>query len=145
MFLGTYFHNIDAKGRLFIPAKLRSDRPAGESGYVLTQGLEGCLYLFEPRTFDAAVMSKMDASAVSNKQDIRAFKRFMLAGAQDVALDDMGRILVSKNLIHYAAIKKDVAILGVGERIELWSAEKWKLYSRKAMGAFQKLGRQLEI
>ncbi len=82
---------------------------------------------------------------VKNQQDGRAFKRLLLAGASDVELDDMGRVLIPKALSEFADLKKSVAILGVGERIELWSLEKWNRYNKTAAKTFQKLGRHLEI
>lgn len=142
MFLGTYEHAIDDKGRLFIPAKLRGAN--GDVGYVLTRGLEACLYLYEPSRFQD-VVSRLGSLPVKNQQDGRAFKRLLLAGAQEVAVDEMGRVLVPKGLLEHAGVKKQVAILGVGERIELWSAETWAGYSRRAAGTFQRLGKQLEI
>ena len=142
MLLGTYEHAIDEKGRLFLPAKLRNGHSG--DGYVLTRGLETCLYLYEPDRFQS-VVAKLGALPLKNQQDARAFKRLLLAGAQEVAVDEMGRILVPKPLLDHARVKKQVAILGVGERIELWAAEAWGGYSRKAAGTFQRLGKQLEI
>ena len=143
MFLGTYEHAIDPKGRLFIPAKLR-EAGAPSPSFVLTRGLEECLYLYERKKFDE-VISKLASLQVKNQQDGRAFKRMLLAGAQEVAHDEMGRILLSRPLIDYAGLKKDISILGVGERIELWSTEKWRRYSKGAETTFHRMGRQLEI
>ena len=145
MFLGTYEHTIDPKGRLFIPAKLREANGTSQRKFILTQGLESCLYLFEPSAFQNILVSKLGTMPVRNQQDGRAFKRLLLAGAQDVELDDMGRILIAKPLIEFANLKKNVSILGVGERIELWSQEKWNQYNKKASATFQKLGKHLEI
>lgn len=145
MFLGTYEHTIDPKGRLFIPAKLRDANGTSQKKFILTQGLESCLYLFEPSTFHNVLVSKLGTMPVKNQQDGRAFKRLLLSGAHDVELDDMGRILIPKTLSEFAGLKKAVAILGVGERIELWSQEKWNRYNKQAAQTFQKLGRHLEI
>ncbi len=145
MFLGTYEHTIDPKGRLFIPAKLRDANGTSQKKFILTQGLESCLYLFEPSAFQNILTSKLNSMPVKNQQDARAFKRLLLAGAQDVELDDMGRILIARPLIEFANLKKMVSILGVGERIELWSQEKWTQYNKKAGATFQKLGKHLEI
>lgn len=145
MFLGTYEHAIDPKGRLFIPAKLRDANGISRKKFILTQGLENCLYLFEPTAFHEILTSKLGNMPVKNKQDGRAFKRLLLAGAHDVELDDMGRVLIPKTLSDFAGLKKAVAILGVGERIELWSLEKWNRYNKTAAKTFQKLGRDLEI
>jgi MraZ protein len=145
MFLGTYEHTIDPKGRLFIPSKLRGSSGSRGGKFILTQGLERCLYLYEPKTFHTVLVSKLGTMPIKNQQDGRAFKRLLLAGAQEVALDDLGRILITKSLIDFAGLKKTVSILGVGERIELWSKDKWETYNKKAGTTFQKLGRHLEI
>jgi MraZ protein len=143
LFLGTYSYTIDPKGRLFIPAKLRGDNGRGTK-FILTQGLERCLYLYEPDAFQN-VISKLGNLPVKNQQDGRAFKRLLLAGAQEVELDEMGRILIPKNLLEYADLKKEASILGVGVRIELWAGKKWNSYSQKAQPTFQRLGKHLEI
>ena len=143
MFLGTYEHAIDSKGRLFIPAKLR-EAGAPSPSFVLTRGLEECLYLYERKKFDE-VISKLASMPVKNQQDGRAFKRMLLAGAQEVAHDEMGRILLPRTLIDYAGFKKEVSILGVGERIELWAGDKWRRYSKSAEMTFHRMGRQLEV
>jgi MraZ protein len=145
LFLGTYEHAIDPKGRLFIPAKLRDANGLSQKKFILTQGLENCLYLFEPSTFHNVLVSKLGTMPVKNQQDGRAFKRLLLSGAHEVELDDMGRVLIPSNLMDFAKLKKSVSILGVGERIELWSTEKWSQYTKKAGATFQKLGKHLEI
>src|SRR5438045_2001486 len=101
MFLGTYEYTVDAKGRLFIPAKLR-ENGASSGKYVLTRGLEQCLYLFSHDAFREVVSSKLGTMPVKNQQDGRAFKRLLLAGAHDVEVDDLGRILIARPLINYA-------------------------------------------
>lgn len=145
MFLGTYEYTLDPKGRLFLPSKLRGQTKNGPERFIVTKGLESCLYVFEPATFEEILSNKLGTMPVKNQQDGRAFKRLLLAGAHDVEIDEMGRILIAKNLLDFAALKKDVSILGVGERIELWAKDKWNAYNKKASSTFQKLGRHLEI
>lgn len=145
MFLGTYEYTIDPKGRLFLPAKLRGGEENKKSTYIVTKGLESCLYVFEPEMFNQILTNKLSNLPVKNQQDGRAFKRLLLAGAHEVELDDMGRILIAKTLVEFAELKKNVSILGVGERIELWSEERWTTYNKKASATFQKLGKYLEI
>ncbi len=144
MFLGTYEYTVDPKGRLFIPARLR-DGGVKSGKYILTKGLELCLYLYNAHDFHEKVITKLSTLPVKNQQDGRAFKRMLLAGAHEVSLDDMGRILIPDDLFDFAQLKKDVSILGVGERVELWATNKWKEYSRKASTTFQKMGKELEI
>jgi MraZ protein len=145
MFLGTYQHTVDPKGRLFIPAKLREQKESSDGRFVLTQGLEACLYLYDAQTFHKNLSGKISNIPVKNQQDARAFKRLLLAGAQDVELDDLGRLLISKPMMDFSGMKRDVSILGVGERIELWSTARWNTYNKKAASTFQRLGKHLEI
>ncbi len=145
MFLGTYEYTIDAKGRLFLPAKLREGELTKGGNFVVTRGLEMCLYIYDAETFHGPLLKRLENLPIKNQQDGRAFKRLLLAGAQEVALDEMGRLVVPKTLTDYAALKKDVYILGVGERIEVWDAARWNAYSKKASGTFQKMGKHLEI
>lgn len=145
MFLGTYEYTIDQKGRLFLPAKLREGELTKGGNFVVTRGLEMCLYIYDTETFHGPLLKRLENLPVKNQQDGRAFKRLLLAGAQEVALDEMGRLVVPKTLTDYAGLKKDVYILGVGERIEVWDAARWNAYSRKAAGTFQKMGKHLEI
>jgi MraZ protein len=145
MYLGTYEHAIDDKGRLFIPAKFREGNEENDGRFILTRGLESCLYLFSPKTFHDILTNKLNNLTVRNQQDARAFKRLLLSGAHDVALDEMGRVLITKTLADHAGLKKDISILGVGERIELWAKDRWKAYSRKASPTFERMGKHLEI
>ena len=145
MFLGTYDYSIDAKGRLFIPAKLREGNETRGGRFILTKGLEGCLYLYDPDVFQRVVLAKLENLPVKNQQDARAFKRLLLSGAQEVVIDDMGRILVPRNHVEFAGLKKATSIIGVGERIEIWSTVRWTAYNRKASTTFEKLGRHLDI
>ncbi|MFN0117755.1 MAG: division/cell wall cluster transcriptional repressor MraZ [Elusimicrobiota bacterium] len=145
MFLGTFQYTIDPKGRLFIPAKLREGASSASATYVVTRGMENCLYVYDSKTFHEVLLKRLENLPVKNQQDARAFKRMLLAGAQEVSLDEMGRILIPKALIDHASLKKDVSILGVGERIELWSENLWNKYSLKASSTFGKLSKHLEI
>lgn len=145
MFLGTFEHNIDPKGRLFIPAKFRVGDSKDGGKFILTQGLEHCLYLYTPEIFHSHIASRLTSLPVKNKMDARAFKRMLLAGAQEIELDDLGRLLVPRGMMGKAGLKKEVSILGVGERIELWATSKWKTYNKKASVTFQRLGRHLDI
>ena len=142
MFLGTFEHAIDSKGRLFLPAKFR-----GESAitYIVTRGLESCLYLYDAKDFQTSVLGKLQTLPAKSQEEARAFRRVLLAGAQEVTPDDAGRILIPRPLVEHAGLSKDVAILGVGERVELWSAARWASYSRSAAAKFQNVGRRLEI
>ena len=108
MFMGEYNHTIDAKGRLIIPAKFRD--ALGES-FVVTKGFDGCLFMYD-KTEWAPFEQKLKALPLGNKE-ARNLVRFFLAGADEVELDKQGRILVAPPLREYAALEKDVTVIGV--------------------------------
>ncbi len=120
MFMGEYNHTIDAKGRLIIPAKFRE--LLGEE-FVLTKGLDGCLYIY-PMDEWKAFEEKLEHYHLQNK-DARTFSRFFVAGATKCELDKQGRIRVPQTLREFAGLEKDVMLTGNLNRIEVWSKEKW--------------------
>ncbi|MBQ7065332.1 MAG: division/cell wall cluster transcriptional repressor MraZ [Lachnospiraceae bacterium] len=121
MFMGEYSHTIDAKGRLIIPSKFRE--ALGEE-FVVTKGLDGCLFVYD-QTEWSAFEEKLKSLPITNK-DARQFVRFFLAGAASVEVDKQGRILVPNVLREFANLQKDVTLIGVGSRIEIWSKEKFE-------------------
>ena len=121
LLIGEYEHSLDAKGRIIMPAKLRDD--IGEK-FVVTKGLDGCLFAFsqnEWRSFE----EKLRALPVSNK-NARDFSRFFFAGAMECEIDKQGRFLLSSNLREFAGLDKEVIIVGMNSRLEIWSKERWK-------------------
>lgn len=126
MLIGEYEHSVDTKGRLIMPAKLRED--IGEK-FVITKGLDGCLFAYsltEWKNFE----EKLRSFPLTNK-DARALVRFFLAGAMECEIDKQGRFLISGNLREFAGVEKEVVIIGVLTRLEIWSKEKWLEYSEK--------------
>lgn len=120
MLIGEYEHSLDAKGRLIMPAKLRDD--IGEV-FILTKGLDGCLFAFSKSEWEK-FEQKLSALPVSDK-NARAFTRFFFAVAIECEIDKQGRFLISSNLREFASLTKDVVIIGLNSRIEIWSKEKW--------------------
>ncbi len=121
MLMGEYQHSVDAKGRLFMPAKLREE--LGES-FILTLGLDNCLFVFSQAEF-AILKSKLDAISIANR-DARQFARFFFAGACECEVDKQGRILIPAKLRGYAGLEKDATIVGVSNRVEIWNTPKWE-------------------
>lgn len=120
MLIGEYEHSLDAKGRLIMPAKLRED--IGEK-FIITKGLDGCLFAFSITEW-ANFEQKLRTLPISNK-DARAFSRFFFAGAIDCEIDKQGRFLISSNLREFAGLTKEVVIIGMDSRLEIWSKDKW--------------------
>ncbi len=120
MFMGEYNHTIDPKGRLIIPSKFRE--ALGDT-FVVTKGLDGCLFVYDNEEW-AAFEEKLKSLPLTNK-DARKFVRFFLAGAAEAEVDKQGRILVPNVLREFAGLDKEVVLIGVASRIEIWSRERF--------------------
>ena len=121
MLIGEYEHSLDSKNRIIMPSKFRDD--IGEK-FIVTKGLDGCLFAYsisEWKNFE----EKLRSLPLSNK-DARAFSRFFFAGATDCILDKQGRFLIPWNLREFAELEKDLVIVGMNSRIEIWAKNKWK-------------------
>ena len=134
---------MDAKNRLAVPSKIRFFMQNSKT-LVLSCGLEGCLNLMPDATW-VKLNGKLESMPLKNKVEQRAFKRMLYASACEVEFDDEGRILVPQHLVSYAQIKREVAIIGLGEKIELWAKGMWKLYQKRQGSTFKRLASQLEI
>jgi len=122
--IGEYEHSLDTKGRLIMPSKLREDM--GEK-FIVTKGLDGCLFGFSKNEWQN-FEEKLKTLPLTNK-NARDFVRFFLSGATECEIDKQGRFLIASNLREYATLEKDVVIIGVGTRLEIWDREKWKNYN----------------
>ena len=126
LLIGEYEHSLDTKGRVIIPSKLKED--IGEK-FVVTKGLDGCLFVYsqeEWKTFE----EKLRTFPLTNK-DARALIRFFLAGAMECEIDKQGRFLIPSNLREFAGLEKEIVIIGVLNKIEIWSKDKWLKYSEE--------------
>lgn len=142
LFLGQYEHGLDGKNRLFLPARFRDKTT--DSLFILTQGLEECLFLFPPSAWQS-LATKLDQLPLSDKVEERAFKRTLLAGACEAEVDSQGRILIPQILKQYAHIRRDAVVLGVLHHIEIWAKERWGRYQKKARASFEKVAPHLEL
>ena len=127
MLIGQYEHKIDVKKRLALPAKFR-----GELGdkIVITRGIEGCLAVYTEAEWK--IMSDKLGALTISQAEARSFTRMILAGAMEVSLDKLGRILVPDYLKEYAGLRKNVVICGLSNRLEIWDSEKWETYKKSA-------------
>ena len=142
-FVGAYFYALDAKNRLAIPSKIRFGIKNSRE-LVLSCGLEGCLNLYQALEWKK-IGEKLETMALKDRSAHRAFKRMLFASASEVEFDDEGRILVPQHLATYADLKREAAIIGLGEKIEIWAKHRWSLYEKKQRGAFSKYASHLEI
>jgi len=124
LFIGEYRHNLDTKGRVIVPAKFRDG--LGDK-FVITKGLDGCLFAYSKDEW-TNFENKIKSLPLTNK-DARAFVRFFFSGAVECEIDKQGRILIPPVLRDYAKLLKDLVVIGVSSRVEIWSQEKWDQYS----------------
>lgn len=136
--MGEFLHTIDSKGRLIIPAKFRETLGFK---FIATKGLDNCLFLY-PENEWQNFEEKLKKLPVS-QPNARAFVRFFFSGATECEFDKQGRILLPANLREYAALEKDVVVVGVMNRIEIWEAAKWKDYSNEAESNYEKAAESL--
>lgn len=121
MLLGEYKHSIDEKGRLIIPAKLREE--LGES-FFICNGLEGCLFVYSKEEWTKFV-TELESLPRMNK-DARIFKRYFFGSASEGTFDRQGRVVVPPSLREKANLEKDVVLVGVQDRIEIWNRDLWE-------------------
>jgi len=139
MLIGEYKHTIDTKKRLAVPAKLRKDLGTGA---VLTRGLDNCLALYPLKEWRK--MTNKLSHLPTGQIDARGFNRIILAGAVAVDFDKLGRILIPDYLKKYALLKKNVVIVGVYNRLEIWDGAKWETYKQKTEKQVGNIAQRLE-
>lgn len=138
MFLGEYQHSLDAKARIIIPAKFREE--LGEK-FVATKGLDNCIFLYPLKEWQE-IEQKLSKLPLT-RADVRSFVRFFFSGAAELDLDKQGRTVMPSNLREYSNIEKELVIIGVGSRIEVWSAENWTNYNNLANSSYEEIAESL--
>ncbi|MDQ0184928.1 MraZ protein [Cytobacillus kochii] len=136
--MGEYHHNVDTKGRLIVPAKFREN--LGET-FVLTRGLDQCLFGY-PLTEWKELEEKLKALPMT-KKDARAFTRFFFSGATECEIDKQGRVNIASPLMQYAKLDKECVVLGVSNRIEIWSRSLWEEYFAESEESFAEIAENM--
>ncbi len=140
MFIGEYIHTIDHKRRIAIPSKFR--KSLGKKA-VIAQSLDNCLVIYPIEEWNKKA-SKLE-SLPDGQVNARTFARLILSGANEVELDNLGRVLIPEHLKKYGSLEKNVAIIGLSNRIELWDEEKWQNYKAKMEKTVEDFAQQLGI
>jgi MraZ protein len=122
---GVFRNTLDEKGRISLPAKLRGELPGNE--FVLTQGVDACLWLFAPEQWNALSKKLIESTSLFAAR-ARLVQRRILAPAQEVEVDKLGRIAIPQSLREFAGLARDCVILGISKYIEIWDAEAYKRY-----------------
>lgn len=120
MFMGTFDHSIDTKGRVIVPAKFRE--ALGDS-FVVTLGLDGCLFVYPEEEWRDFVKQLKE---LPGSKEARKLQRYFMAGAAPCDVDKQGRVLIPSSLREKAGLEKDIVFVGVMSKIEIWSKERWE-------------------
>lgn len=142
MFYGEFFHTIDRKGRLILPAKFRE---VAKSQFVekffITRGLDKCLFIFSEEEWRS--QENKFKSMPFTKQQARTFNRLYFSGAQEMTFDAQGRILLPQYLKDFAEIKREVVIVGVSNRIEIWAKDRWEEFYANSRQSFEEIAEKI--
>jgi MraZ protein len=139
VFLGTHEPKLDEKGRMTLPAKFR-DELAG--GLVITRGQERCLNVW-PRQQFAAITAGLGQGGSVTRKDLRDYQRVFLSGASDDVPDRQGRVTIPPLLRSYAGLDRDLAVIGAGDRVEVWDAGAWHTYLSEQEDSFASLSEEV--
>ena len=137
MFMGEYHYSIDDKGRITIPSKFRYE--LGES-FIITRGLDNCLFIYPKDEWNNIIAKYKE---LPNTKNARDFMRFFLSSANECSFDKHGRINVTSPLVQYASLKKECVVIGVNDRLEIWSKESWTDYIKTNEERFSDIADQL--
>lgn len=140
MFLGTYSHTLDSKNRLAIPSKILS--LLDENKVILSKGFDGCLELRTPQAFE--IYSQKLLTLSQNKLNTRMLLRQLLANAIDIGIDSAKRILIPANLIDEAKLAKDIVIIGLGDKCEIWDARAYEDFKHNSDNILEKLAENID-
>lgn len=138
MFLGEFQHSIDDKGRLTLPAKYRQ---AFADGLVVSKGLDKCLFILSKVEWPKHEAKMKERELL--KKDARKVSRFFFSGSSEESLDKSGRVVVPVTLREYADIEKDVYIVGVSSRLEVWAKHRWEEYLAEAEASYEETAEEL--
>jgi len=135
---GTYPLKLDAKGRFFLPSKLRGDL-AGDLFAVI--GQERCVYIFTPSGY---AQFTSDLQTASNMfEDVRSYRRVVGAGTFDTKTDSQFRIAVPPPLREYARLERDVVVIGAIDRVEIWDQQLWDQYFATQLPLYRDINKQI--
>jgi MraZ protein len=142
VWVGHSEHTLDAKNRVFLPKRLVAEldltRADERPKVVLTRGFEGCLFLFSPSGY-AATTARLDTEVFTSPEQ-RRLQRLFFSQSYDLELDAQLRVLVPERLKELAGIDKDVVVVGVNKRIEIWAKDRWKAFEAENLDQFDRMG-----
>ncbi|MCK4519895.1 MAG: division/cell wall cluster transcriptional repressor MraZ [Candidatus Omnitrophica bacterium] len=142
MWYGEYIHKLDDKDRFILPAKFREKiKTLKEKKFFITRGLDGCLFLV-PQEAWKRLEDKLRSLPFTKKQS-RTFNRLYFSGASEIDIDTQGRIILPEYLKEFARIQREIVIIGVADRIEIWGKEGWDRFYQESKKRFEEMAENL--
>jgi len=142
MWYGEYLHTLDEKDRFILPAKFREKVKALEKKkFFITRGLDGCLFLVSQEAWEK-LEDKLKSLPFTKKQ-ARSFNRLYFSGASEIDIDIQGRITLPEYLKEFAQIQREVVIIGVADRIEIWGKDRWDKFYQENKKRFEEMAENL--
>lgn len=142
MWYGQYFHTLDNKDRFILPAKFREKlKKLAKKKFYITRGLDNCLFLF-----DQAIWEQLEEKLREipfTRQQARSFNRLLFSGAQEIDIDSQGRMVVPGYLKDIASIKREIVIVGVADRMEIWDKDIWNKFYNSNNNKFEEVAENL--
>ncbi len=132
MFVSEYYHTIDSKGRIIIPAKIRDELL---ENFVVNKGLDGCLNIYTASRWDDIYANLLKIP--QTKKEVRKYIRVMTSNAIICNVDNQGRVVISAQLIKAANLEKECVVVGAGDHVEIWAKDKWIEYIDEANDCFE--------
>lgn len=139
MFFGSYEHNLDAKGRLFIPSKFRSKI---EGSVYITKGFDGCLSIYTKKDFEPKLKEYMSYSY--NNKDTRSHLRIHFSSFDEIEIDKQGRLQIPSKFLKKEGISQEVIIVGVLDHFEIWDRKRWNEYYDENYDRDEEIAESLE-
>lgn len=137
---GEYKNNLDEKGRISLPVKLRAS--LGDATVTITRGVDDCLWLFPQETWTVFLAKIMEQASLFKSQS-RSVLRRLVAPAQELELDKQGRISIPQSLRDYASLEKECLVLGISKYLEIWSVDRYNEYLKESENDFLKASEAL--
>jgi len=142
MWYGQYFHTLDNKDRFVLPAKFRDKfKELKKKKFYITRGLDKCLFIFSQDMWEA-LEERLRAIPFTKRQS-RDFNRLLFSGAQEIEIDTQGRAIIPGYLKGLAAIERDIVIVGVGDRMEIWARLEWEKFYQNNQKNFEEVAENL--
>ncbi len=142
MFYGEYSHSLDKKNRIIIPSRFREViQEKGIEKFYVTRGLDDCLFMFTEKEWKQQEAKFREKSFT--KKEVRQFNRLFFSGAVEASPDKQWRVLVPDYLKDYAGLSKDIMIIGVSNRIEIWDTKKWQEFYSSSKESFEDIAENL--